>query len=88
VISVLVLVTVDDTESAAALVGRLEREVDAAKIGFEAEPRRVRIELKAAPDRNLGLILNVVEAWLGEDGRDQTTVEIDGHSYTLGGVRV
>jgi hypothetical protein len=82
--SVLVLVTVGDEETAAGLVGRLERGVDAAGISFEAEARRVCVELKAEPDRNLGLVLNVVEEWLGEDGRDPTKVEIDGHSYTLG----
>ena len=80
----LVLVTVDDAETAGGLVARLEGVVDAAEIRFEAEPRRVGIVLKAEPDRNLGLVLNVVEEWLGEDGRDPTKVEIDGHSYTLG----
>lgn len=80
----LVLVTVDDAENAAGLVARLEGVVDAAEIRFEAEPRRICIVLNAEPDRNLGLVLNVVEEWLGEDGRDPTKVEIDGHSYTLG----
>jgi len=81
---VLVLVTVGDAETAAGLVGLLEREVDAAEIRFEAEPRRVCIELKAEPDRNLGLVLTAVERWVGEDGGDPAKVEIDGHSYTLG----
>jgi len=42
------------------------------------------VELKREPDRNLGLILNAVESWLGDGGRPPATVEIDGHSYTLG----
>ena len=76
--------TVGDAETAAGLVGRLERDVNAARIRYEAEARRVCVELKAEPDRNLGLVLNAVEDWLGEDGHDPTKVEIDGHSYTLG----
>jgi hypothetical protein len=80
-----VLVGISDEETAADLVAKLERDVDAAEIQFEAEPRRLCIVLKAEPDRNLSRILNVVEEWLGEDGREPTKVEIDGHSYTLAG---
>ena len=80
----LVLVTVGGGETAAGLVDRLEREVVASEIHFQDDPRRVSIELEAEPDRNLGRLLNVVEEWLGEDGRAPTNVEIDGHSYTLG----
>jgi hypothetical protein len=80
----LVLVTVTDEEAAAGLVDRLEREVVAAEIRFQEDRRRVCIELKAEPERNLGRVLRVVEEWLGEDGRKPTKVEIDGHDYTLG----
>jgi hypothetical protein len=81
----LVLVTVAGDETAADLVERLEREVVAAEINFQDDGRRrICIELMAEPDRNLGRLLNVVEEWLGEDGRSPTNVEIDGHSYTLG----
>lgn len=81
----LVLVSVADGETAADLVAKLERDVEAAEIQFEPEPRRVCIVLKAEPDRNLGRILNVVEEWLGEDAREPAKVDIDGHTYTLAG---
>ena len=80
----LVLVAVADDETAAGLVDRLEREVVAKEIRFQDDRRHLCIDLKEEPDRNLGRLLNVVEEWLGEDGRAPTNVEIDGHSYTLG----
>ena len=80
----LVLVAVADDETAAGLVDRLEREVVAKEIRFQDDRRRLCVNLNEEPDRNLGRLLNVVEEWLGEDGRAPTNVEIDGHSYTLG----
>ena len=80
----LVLVTVAEEETAADLADRLEREVVAKEIRFQDDRRRLCVNLNEEPDRNLGRLLNVVEEWLGEDGRAPTMVEIDGHSYTLG----
>ena len=80
----LVLVTVADADTASGLVERLVSEVDAEQVRFEPERRQVCVELTREPDRNLGLILNAVESWLGDGGRPPARVEIDGHSYTLG----
>ena len=81
----LLLVTVADADTATGLIERLADEVDdAEQVRFEPEHRQVCVELKREPDRNLGLILNAVESWLGDGGRPPATVEIDGHSYTLG----
>jgi hypothetical protein len=78
-----VLVTVD-ADSADELVERLVREVDAAEIRFQPDRRRVCIELKREPDRNLGRVLNTVEDWLGDFDRAPANIEIDGHAYVLG----
>jgi hypothetical protein len=80
----LVLVTVADADTASGLIEKLVAEVDAEQVRFEPEHRQVSVELKREPERNLGLILNAVESWLGDGGRPPATVEIDGHSYTLG----
>lgn len=80
----LVLVTVADADTASGLIEKLVGEVDAEQVRFEPEHRQVSVELKREPDRNLGRILNAVESWLGDGGRPPATVEIDGHSYTLG----
>ncbi len=80
----LVLVTVADADTASGLIEKLVGEVDAEQVRFEPEHRQVSVELKREPDRNLGRILNAVEAWLGDGGRPPAKVEIDGRSYTLG----
>ena len=80
----LVLVTVADADTATGLIEKLVGEVDAEEVRFEPEHRQVSVQLKREPDRNLGRILNAVESWLGDGGRPPATVEIDGHSYTLG----
>jgi hypothetical protein len=78
-----VLVTVA-ADSADELVERLVREVDAAEIRFQPDRRRVCIELKREPDRNLGRVLNTVEDWLGDCDHTPANIEIDGHAYVLG----
>jgi hypothetical protein len=82
---VVVRVTVEDRNTSAELIRLLVREIDARKLCFEPERRQVLIEVGKDPDRALVQILNVVEAWLGDGGREPTKVDIDGHTYVLVG---
>jgi hypothetical protein len=81
---VVVRVTVEDRGTSAELIRLLVQEIDARKLCFEPERGQVLIEVGKDPDRTLVQILNVVEAWLGDGGREPTNVEIDGHTYVLG----
>ena len=81
-----VRVTVVDAEQAEDLVQRLRREVDAADVAFEQARQQVRIEVEKNPDETLGVVLGLLESWLGEGGRAQTDVEIDDRRYVLGAV--
>jgi hypothetical protein len=81
-----VRVTVVDAEQAEGLVRRLRREVDAAEVEFEQARQQVRIEVEKNPDETLGVVLSLLESWLGEGGRAQTDVEIDDRRYVLGAV--
>jgi len=81
-----VRVTVVDAEQAERLVQRLRREVDAAEVEFEQARQQVRIEVEKNPDETLGVVLSLLESWLGEGGRAQTDVEIDDRRYVLGAV--
>ena len=79
-----VRVTVENRSTSAELIRLLVKEIDARKLCFEPERRQVLIEVGKDPDRTLVQILNVVEAWLGDGGREPTNVDIDGHTYVLG----
>jgi len=81
-----VRVTVVDAEQAEDLVQRLRREVDAADVAFEQARQQVRIEVEKNPDETLGVVLSLLESWLGEGGRAPTDVEIDDRRYVLGAV--
>jgi len=81
-----VRVTVVDAEQAEDLVQRLRREVDAADVAFEQARQQVRIEVEKDPDETLGVVLSLLERWLGEGGRAPTDVEIDDRRYVLGAV--
>jgi len=81
-----VRVTVVDAEQAEDLVQRLRREVDAADVAFEQARQQVRIEVEKNPDETLGVVLSLLESWLGEGGREPTDVEIDAGRYVLGAV--
>ena len=81
-----VRVTVVDAEQAEDLVQRLRREVDAAEVVFEQARQQVRIEVEKNPDETLGVVLSLLESWLGEGGRAPTDVEIDDRRYVLGAV--
>jgi hypothetical protein len=79
-----VRVTVMDADAAAGLMERLTREVELEDVSFDASRQQVLLEVEKNPDHTLVRILNLVEQWLGADGRAPTDVEIDDHRYVLG----
>jgi len=79
-----VRVTVMDADAAAGLMSRLAEEVELEDVTFDASRQQVLLEVGKNPDQTLGRILNLVERWLGADGRAPTDVEIDDHRYVLG----
>ena len=79
-----VRVTVVDAEQAEGLVRLVRREVDVEDVEFEQARQQVRIEVERNPDETLGRVLNLLESWLGEGGREPTSVEIDDRRYVLG----
>jgi hypothetical protein len=79
-----VRVTVVDAEQAEGLVQLVRREVDVEDVEFEQARQQVRIEVERNPDETLGIVLNLLESWLGEGGREPTSVEIDDRRYVLG----
>jgi hypothetical protein len=79
-----VRVTVMDAEAAAGLMQSLAREVELEEVSFDASRQQVLLEVAKCPDQTLVRILNLVEQWLGVDGREPTNVEIDDHRYVLG----
>jgi predicted secreted protein len=79
-----VRVTVMDADAAAGLMARLAREVELEDVSFDVSRQQVLLEVEKNPDQTLVRILNLVEQWLGADGRAPTDVEIDDHRYVLG----
>jgi hypothetical protein len=79
-----VRVTVVDGTAAAGLMGRLAREVELETVSFDPLRQQVLLEVEKNPDQALGRILNLVQQWLGADGRTPTDVEIDERRYVLG----
>ena len=80
-----VRVTVVDADQAEGLVQRVRQELDVEDVEFEQAQQQVRIEVAKNPDETLGVVLNLLERWLGEGGRTPTNVEIDDRRYVLGG---
>ena len=79
-----VRVTVVDADQAEGLVQRVRQELDVEDVEFEQARQQVRIEVAKNPDETLGVVLNLLESWLGEGGRAPTSVEIDDRRYVLG----
>ena len=79
-----VRVTVVDADQAEGLVQRVRQELDVEDVEFEQARQQVRIEVAKNPDETLGVVLNLLESWLGEGGRAPTSVEIDDRQYVLG----
>jgi hypothetical protein len=61
----------------------LIEEFDAARVSFDAERGKVRIEPDGDADRALVRALGVVEEWVTTCERQPAAVDVDGRSYTL-----
>jgi len=75
-------VAVTDTLRVHGLVGRLAGFFDLSSVSFDDNEVRVRSEWES---RAVVVVLNVVEAWLAEDGVGSAKLSIGDRSYTMAG---
>jgi hypothetical protein len=75
-------VTVDDATRASGLVRRLARLFDASSISFDWLRNEVRVESEWE-SRAVASVVDVVNAWLDEDGVASATLSIGDRSHTL-----
>ena len=78
-----VRVTVVGADQAEGLVQRVRQELDVEDVEFEQARQQVRIEVAKNPDETLGVVLNLLETWLGEGGSAPTSVAIDNRQCVL-----
>ena len=75
-------VAVEDVTGVPALVGRLARIFDRSSISFDRSRNEVRVESEWESRAVMG-VLDVVEAWLTDDGAESATLSIGDCSYML-----
>jgi len=75
-------VAVEDVTRVPALVGRLAGIFDRSSISFDRSRSEVSVESDWESRAVMG-VLEVVEAWLSEDGAGSATLSIGDRSYTL-----
>ena len=75
-------VAVEDVTRVPALVVRLARIFDRSSISFDRSRHEVRVESEWESRAVIG-VLDVVEAWLSEDGAESATLSIGDRSCTL-----
>jgi hypothetical protein len=75
-------VAVEDATRVPALVVRLARIFDRSSISFDRSRNEVSVE-SDWESRAVTGVLDVVEAWLSEDGAESATLSIGDRSYTL-----
>ena len=75
-------VAVEDVMRVPALVGRLARIFDRSSIFFDRSRNEVCVESEWESRAVMGVV-DVVEAWLTEDGAESATLSIGDRSYTL-----
>ena len=75
-------VAVEDATGVPALVDRLARIFDRSSISFDRSQNQVCVESEWESRAVMG-VLDVVEAWLSEDGAESATLSIGEHSYTM-----
>ena len=75
-------VAVEDTTRVPALVGRLARIFERSAISFDRSRNEVFVESEWESRRVRG-VLEVVQAWLTEDGAELATLSIGDSSYAL-----
>ncbi|HKF15356.1 MAG TPA: hypothetical protein VKB13_09030 [Gaiellaceae bacterium] len=75
-------VAIEDTTTAPTLVRRLATLFDRAAISFDRSHREVRVESEWESHAVMRVV-EVVQAWLSEDGAESATLSIGDRSYTL-----
>ena len=75
-------VSVEDGTRAPMLVRRLSRLFDRSSISFDRSRHEVRVESEWESRAVMGVV-EVVQAWLAEDGAESATLSIGDRSYTL-----
>ena len=75
-------VAVEDATSVPGLMRRLARMFDRSSISFDRSRNEVRVESEWESRAVMGVV-EVVQAWLSEDGAESATLSIGDRSYTL-----
>jgi hypothetical protein len=75
-------VAVEDATGVPKLVRRLARLFDRSSISFDRSRNEVRVESEWESRAVMGVV-EVVQAWLGEDGAESATLSIGNRSYRL-----
>jgi hypothetical protein len=75
-------VSVDTATRALGLMQRLKRRFDGPSISFDRSRNEVRVKSEWESRAVVGVV-EVVEAWLEEDGAASATLSLGGRSYTL-----
>jgi len=75
-------VAVEDSTSAVRLERRLATLFDRASISFDPSRSEVRVESEWESRAVTGVV-EVVQAWLSEDGAESATLSVGDRSYTL-----
>jgi len=75
-------VAVEDGARVPMLVRRLARLFDRSSISFDRSRNEVRVESEWE-SRAVSGVVEIVQAWLEEDGADSATLSIGDRSYTL-----
>ena len=75
-------VTVEDATRVPRLVRRLANIFERSSISFDRSRNEVRVESEWESRAVMGVV-EVVQAWLSEDGAESATLSIGNRSYTL-----
>ena len=75
-------VAVEDATSAVKLARRLATLFDRASISFDRSRSEVRVESEWE-SRAVTRVVEIVQAWLSEDGAESATLSVGDRTYTL-----
>jgi hypothetical protein len=77
-----ICVAVTDAAGVHGLMRRLIGVFDRSSVSFDGTHREVRVRSEWE-SRNVLLVLDAVEAWLGEDGVESARLSMGGRSYNM-----
>ena len=76
-------VTIEDVTRVPELVRRLARLFDRSSISFDRSRNEVRVASEWESRTVMGVV-EIVQAWLSEDGAESATLSLGDRSYVLG----